>query len=145
MKNKYRIKYFSKIRVKFNDFFYNLDERFKGLSDDEAIDYLKKCKKIRIMSQVIYVPYFILVKLGLLKFITFHFFVISSTLFCFIFIVLYAILYGMEAAHSSSPFLVYKKNEKSQLSELTLKKITREKFINFFMFILIILILQFLI
>lgn len=139
MKNKYKIKYFPKARIKFNDFFYNLDKRMKSLSDNEAVNFLKRCKKIRIISQLMYLLYFILLKSGLINLVSPNFYVIFFVLFSFVFIVLFALLYGLEAANSGSPFLIYKKNEESQLSELTLKHITREKFINFFMFIGVIL------
>lgn len=140
MKNKYKIKYFPKFRIKFNDFFHNFNERMATLSDNEASNYLKVCKKIRVISQLMYSLYYILLKSALLKSVSPYFFVIFFILFSFIFIVLYALLYGVEAANSSSVFLIYKKNKDSQLDDLTLKKITREKFINFFMFILIILV-----
>lgn len=130
---------FLKARKKFNDFFYNLDEKMKSFTDDEAASYLKVCKKIRKISQLAYLFYFILIKSGVLKSVSPIFFITFFIIFSFIFTLLYALLYGLEVANSGSAFLIYKKNKDSKLTDLSLKMITREKFINVFMVIIIIL------
>ncbi len=133
MKREPEFKYFfPKTRKKFHHFWYDLDERMRSFSDEQVAEYVQRARKIRIITQLFFLAYSVILKLNTL---TFNDYILITGVFCFVFVVLFALLFSLERSYTYDTDGILK--ELPTLNEATLKQVKKEKLINFISYIAI--------